>query len=73
MLQNANIQYYITLLINNFSINACNSLSDNTDAKDNKVVSGNLSIIFDLPILCKTDKYIDQSNNCTWRISGFQK
>jgi hypothetical protein len=49
------------------------TLSDNTDAKDTKVVSGNLSIIFDLPILCKTDKYIDQSNNFTWRISGFQK
>jgi hypothetical protein len=48
------------------------NLSDNTDAKDNKVVSGNLSIIFDLPILCKTDKYIDQSNNFTWRIFGFQ-
>ena len=43
MLQNANIQYYITLLINNFSINACSSLSDNTDAKDNKVVSGILT------------------------------
>jgi hypothetical protein len=33
------------------------------------VMSYNLSFIFDCPIICKTVKYIDQSDNISWQYS----
>jgi len=31
-------------------------------------VRGNLSFIFDRPIICKTFKYIDESENIFWHV-----
>jgi len=38
-------------------------------------MSGNLSFIFDRPIICKTIKYmyVDQSGIISWRVFGFKK
>jgi len=34
-------------------------------------MTSNLSLIFDRPIICKTVKYIDQSDNSSWRVLKF--
>jgi len=36
-----------------------------------RVMSCNLSFIFDCPFICKTVKYIDQSDHCSWNVLGF--
>jgi len=36
-------------------------------------MSGNLSFLFDRPIIWMTVKYIDQLDNISWRVLGFKK